>query len=235
VDRGLIVVAASGNCVGFVVAPAAYEDAIAVAASNAEDKPWIGSSHGRAIAITAPGEDVWCARAEGGSADSNGTSFATAGTAGAAALWLAYHGRAAIEAARGGMRTQDLFRQLLADSARQPDLLDPANPPDPWDTAEYGPGLLNVAALLRADLGGAAPRVPRARASELEKLAQMVDRDPAELRAALQRVFASPDVEATLAEHAFEALLAGGPRLPRAFRISRDASEGLRAAMVGAQ
>jgi subtilisin family serine protease len=235
----MIVVAAAGNCVDFIVAPAAYEDVIAVAATNAEDMPWLDSSHGRAIAISAPGEDVWCALAEGGTAPSNGTSFATAGTAGVAALWIAHHGRAAIDTARGDTRTQDLFVHLLGRTARVPGA---------WDTSQYGPGIVDAEALLRASLTTTVQRRPAAPSGEVEKLARLTDRDPAELREELEAVFASDDIEAAFDEYAaelselalrdpeaFEAFLdgaRGGPRRPGAERIGRDASEGLRAAMA---
>ena len=42
VDGGTIVLAAAGNEVGFVVFPAAFEDVIAVAATNIRDVPWSG-------------------------------------------------------------------------------------------------------------------------------------------------------------------------------------------------
>ena len=61
-DAGTIVLAAAGNEVGFVVFPAAFDEVIAVAASNIRDEPWSGSSHGPAVDITAPGESVWRAR-----------------------------------------------------------------------------------------------------------------------------------------------------------------------------
>jgi serine protease len=43
---GVIVLAAAGNDVGFVVWPARYEAVIAVAACNIEKRPWRGSSRG---------------------------------------------------------------------------------------------------------------------------------------------------------------------------------------------
>ncbi|MET0325245.1 MAG: S8/S53 family peptidase, partial [Ilumatobacteraceae bacterium] len=46
VAAGMIVLAAAGNQVGFVTAPASYDNCIAVAASGADGKPWAGSSHG---------------------------------------------------------------------------------------------------------------------------------------------------------------------------------------------
>ena len=90
VRRDIIVVNAAGNCIGMVVAPASYDNAIAVGATNVDNKPWKGSSKGRAVDISAPGEDVYVARRRGRRdrhrvQPGNGTSFATAAVAGAAA------------------------------------------------------------------------------------------------------------------------------------------------------
>jgi len=69
------------------------------AACNNAREPWEGSSRGKAVAVTAPGENVWVAQpgdAGGLGTDvgpGSGTSFAVATVAGMAALWLAYHGR----------------------------------------------------------------------------------------------------------------------------------------------
>ena len=105
VSNGVIVCCAAGNIFGAndvlhgVVWPAHYPEALAVAASNANDQPWSGSSRaGPEVDITAPGESVWHAIAKKGKpltevARGDGTSFAVATTAGVAALWLAYHDR----------------------------------------------------------------------------------------------------------------------------------------------
>ena len=74
VRRDIIVVNAAGNCIGMVVAPASYDNAIAVGATNADNKPWKGSSKGRAVDISAPGEDVYVADAVAGSDRHRGQS-----------------------------------------------------------------------------------------------------------------------------------------------------------------
>lgn len=139
--------AAAGNCVGFVVAPASYDDALAAAATNAEKRPWRGSSHGTKVALAAPGEDVYVARrTEPDDASkelvepSDGTSYAVATIAGAAALWVAFHGRDALEAAQGGATRQALFARALQLSA--------VAPPG-WKPSEYGVGILDAERLLR--------------------------------------------------------------------------------------
>ncbi|MGH3911771.1 MAG: S8 family peptidase, partial [Pseudonocardiaceae bacterium] len=117
VAEGIIVMAAAGNEVGFVVAPAVYPECLAVAASNADDKPWAGSSRGDAVDVSAPGESVWVARVD--SPDqfrpdrSSGTSFAVAHLAAVAALWVAFHGADAIRRRYGRERVQDAFLSLV--------------------------------------------------------------------------------------------------------------------------
>lgn len=190
VRRGAIVVNAAGNCVGMVVAPASYDNAIAVAATNAQDKPWKGSSKGRAVDIAAPGEDVYVADAVAGatgtaSSPGNGTSFATAAVAGAAADWIAFHGTARIDAARGSMTRRDLFVQALQASARKP---------AGFDTSRYGAGILDLDALLRQPLGTPGTQLrPPPRDDTVNLMARTLDRDPAAVRNGLSRMLGAPD------------------------------------------
>lgn len=173
VDDDMLVVAAAGNCVGFMVAPAVYEDTIAAAATNAARQPWNGSSRGRAVTISAPGEDVYVAR-RGRGADaldlveaSNGTSFATAEVAGAAALWIAFHGRSRLRDAKGGHRLHDLFVWALQQSAD--------NLGASWDERRFGAGILDVDALLRVDLA-AFPRDNVRRATSSDRQLSLIAR-----------------------------------------------------------
>ncbi len=143
-----VVVAAAGNCVRLVVWPARYPEVVAVAGSGPTDEPWKGSSRGEAIDITAPAELVW--RAQRTRPDEptdliepgQGTSFATAIVAGAAALWLAHHGREAIraEARRRDSDVCSLFRAALRATARFP---------GGWNSDRFGPGILNADHLLK--------------------------------------------------------------------------------------
>lgn len=152
VSEGLIVLAAAGNVVRFVVAPANYPNCIAVAAINADDAPWDGSSAGKKVAISAPGESVWVAtyRFETPSGPHpilrrhHGTSFAVAHVAGAAALWLAHHGREALIKRYGRHRLQAVFLHLIATRGRRR--------PGGWDGRNYGAGVLDAEALLKAPL-----------------------------------------------------------------------------------
>ena len=145
VDEGMIVMAAAGNYVGFVTAPASYPECLAVAASNADDRPWTGSSRGAQVDISAPGQAVWTAATNRGPAgpvytveQGDGTSFAVAALAGVAALWLAHHGAAAVQA-RFGSQTQEVFRRLVIQTCRTP---------DGWDGTRYGAGIVDAKALL---------------------------------------------------------------------------------------
>lgn len=148
VDANIIVVAAAGNCVGTVVWPARYDEVIAVGGVNEKDRPWKGSSAGDSVDISGPAEMVLRADARdpadpAKTGGGQGTSFATAHLAGVAACWLAHYGRDALIARLpAGMKLQDLFRSLVARSARVP---------PGFDTSKYGAGIVNAEALVKAD------------------------------------------------------------------------------------
>ncbi|MGH8918703.1 MAG: S8 family peptidase, partial [Actinomycetes bacterium] len=144
VQADVIVLAAAGNCVGTVVWPARYDECIAVAGVDVRDARWRGSSHGSAVDISAPAENVFRATVPTGVDQGQGTSFAVALTAGVAALWLAHHGRANLIAAARvrGETVQVMFNRLLRASARRP---------AGWDSFEMGAGIVDAQALLAAD------------------------------------------------------------------------------------
>jgi subtilisin family serine protease len=197
VRHEVIPVAAAGNCVPFVVAPAVYDATVAVAASNVHGVPWKGSSRGRSVDISAPGERVhvaWKKSPEDPStntARSDGTSYATAYAAGAAALWIAHHGEQAIREAYGSGTRKDLFVELLKRSA---------NTPDGWDSSKYGAGILDAAALLRSPLGTPDDTARKAVSPvpHLELLARVTGRDREQLRAHLQELFGADDFSAAI-------------------------------------
>lgn len=165
VAAGLIVLAAAGNQVRFVVAPASYTNCIAVAATNADDGTWEGSCRGEKVAVSAPGESVWVATYRFDPtrgpiptlARHHGTSFAVAHVAGAAALWLAYHGRDALISRYRASGLQAAFLHLVFTHAHRR--------PEGWDAQNYGVGIIDARALLEAplpdpaDVEGAAPEV----------------------------------------------------------------------------
>ncbi len=158
VADGMILLAAAGNHTKMVIFPALLENVIAVAASNADTRPWSGSASGAAVDITAPGESVWRAytfKKKGAvhfdTQRSSGTSYATATTAGVCALWLQRHGAAALRTRYGG-RLASVFAELIKAHCRTV---------PGWNTQRYGPGLLDAVSLLDASLpafGGTAVR-----------------------------------------------------------------------------
>lgn len=151
VKANLIVIAAAGNCARIVVWPARYAEVIAVGGSNVDDGTWIGSCRGGAVDISAPAELVWkaqrnaAAESMGVVAPGQGTSYATAITAGVAALWLSHHGRDNViaHAARQGVNVQQLFKAALLATSRQP---------QGWDSENYGRGVVAADALLELAL-----------------------------------------------------------------------------------
>ncbi len=157
VKENIIVLAAAGNNVPFVVWPARYPETIAVAACDANRDRWSKSSRGATVDITAPGHNVWRAYIDEdgrqAARPSSGTSYATAALGGVAALWLSFHGREKILQKYAGknIKINDLFRQLLAESADKP----------PLDHGgQFGAGIVNVKRLLETPLpevGGSSP------------------------------------------------------------------------------
>jgi serine protease len=162
VAADVIVLAAAGNCVNFVVWPARFDDCIAVAGTDYDDAPWRGSCRGPDVDIAAPAQNVYRASAQDrGAGQGQGTSFAVALTAGVAACWLAYHGRASVIAAAHAQHTsvQKLFRRMLQATARTPQ--------GEWDVYSMGPGIVDALALLQADFDTGrdteGPEIPESR------------------------------------------------------------------------
>jgi hypothetical protein len=148
---GVVVVAAAGNYVQFVVWPAAYPEVLGVAATGPDGRPWWGSSKGSPVDIAAPGAGVdvarwnkWLGERRAGVGSGNGTSYATALVAAAAALWLSLH-RDEIAKRYDPVDVHDAFRTVLRKTA-QP--LKTGRLPQAW----FGAGLLDCEALLAAEL-----------------------------------------------------------------------------------
>ncbi|PWC54298.1 S8/S53 family peptidase [Azospirillum sp. TSO22-1] len=150
-EAGVILVAAAGNVTSEVTYPGKFSRAITAGGSTRADTPWQGGSRGRKVDLSAPADEIFRADAVksgtqpaysyGGGGD--GTSYATAMIAGAAALWRAFHADALDSLYREGWQTVEAFRSCARQSARRlPD----------WPTTEYGAGILNVEALLRQPL-----------------------------------------------------------------------------------
>lgn len=145
-DKGVIVCCAAGNNVGFVVWPARYTNAIAVAGINVNDQKWEGSCSGEDVDISAPGENVYVAQTTRGADDGlvflntygSGTSFATPHVAAAAAMWL-HHYRKELVNIKGRARV-DAFRWALNNSVRVP---------KDWPKDKLGKGILDADKLLQ--------------------------------------------------------------------------------------
>lgn len=155
---GAICIAAAGNCVKLAVAPAISDHCIGVSGTAPDDTPWphaCSSPHGK-LDIAAPAQWVQAASHKTSRPDllserGEGTSYATAMTTGAAAVWLGYHGLQACRDAAdaSGVPLARYFKALLRQTARVP-----AN----WST-NYGEGILNMCELLKAGLPAIPPTV----------------------------------------------------------------------------
>jgi Subtilase family len=213
VDAGIIVMAAAGNYVRFVTAPASYDNCIAVAATGPGDVRWWGSSRGRAVDVSMPGAQVpvaqWSRDREPFVGAQSGTSFAVAALAAAAGLWLAMHGRDTLIATYGPARLQHAFLATL----RWPGVC--VVPPD-WDTA-WGIGRVDLPSLLAAPLPApadleavAAFRGPSENA--VGRIAAALDADPVVVRtrlAALLRASDPSDLADLLRRHEGELVYLG--------------------------
>ena len=146
--NGVIWVCAAGNEVEVVVAPAMYPGTIAVGGSNPADDPWSGSSYGKAVDITAPGEDIYVPFVDKQGAEimvyGSGTSYATPQVASAAMMWKARHYDQLKH--YQGWEVVEAFRACVRGSARKP-----AAWPERYYN-NYGSGILDIEALLNFPL-----------------------------------------------------------------------------------
>lgn len=167
---GIIVIAAAGNNVGMVVWPARFNSVIAAAAVSVRCRPWSGSSHGPRVDISAPGESVWRAQVDREQYTNvigmgSGTTFATAITTGAAALWVARHeSEEAFKTLAGSGGLTEAFRRSIKETAWRP-VADDAHRPQTycddhvgWNANEDGAGILDMERMLARPLDVAAAR-----------------------------------------------------------------------------
>jgi subtilisin family serine protease len=203
VSEGVVVLAAAGNVWPWVVYPARYDQVIACAACNCQRGIWSRSASGSTVDVTAPGETVWVARpgTDPGQGDDfidvgSGTSYAVATTAGACALWLAFHGRDALITRYGKGQVASVFKEVLMTHG--------VNTPRGWKTDKHGAGILDVEKLLTAPLPATPPAFGlRIRASPAARAMNDIDRfltyypdvDPAEVRRGLVRLLRTTDRE----------------------------------------
>lgn len=152
-EEGVIVAAAAGNVTSEATYPGRYARTITAGGSTKSNRPWQGASRGVRVDLSAPAADVY--RAEpgglyGGGGD--GTSYATAQIAGAAVLWLAYRKDEIKRAYGEGWQIVEAFRTLARQSAQIP--------PN-WPDREFGAGVLDCEALLKASLPAPASLVKK--------------------------------------------------------------------------
>ena len=201
---GMIVMAAAGNYVQIVVAPASYDNCLAVAATGPGDIPWVDSSRGTAVDVSMPGACVYVATYENMNPivrAGNGTSFAVAHLAAAAALWLAHHGRQSLINKYGIKRIQAAFLTTL----RWPGV---CIVPPGWDP-DYGVGRVDLLGLLNAPLPRPQDLVQVAAFGTAEddavsRIAAMISADPVRVRirlAELLKVANHDELDQTIAEH----------------------------------
>ncbi len=89
-DRGVLVMAATGNDGGTVLYPAACEHVLGVAATDQNDSRASFSNHGQQVDVAAPGKDIYSTWYTYNYFTQSGTSMATPHTSGLAALiWSA--------------------------------------------------------------------------------------------------------------------------------------------------
>ena len=138
--NGIIVIAAAGQLpglswpqdVGNPQFPGSDPNTICVAACDSRHAPLAGAFYGDEVLITAPGVNVWRAHSRREvSSDatfhvnrSEGTSYATALTAAACALWQSHHGRAMLIERYGRSRLLTAFKMCLLTSADSDAVLD---------------------------------------------------------------------------------------------------------------
>lgn len=157
--RGYLIIAAAGNHVRTVVWPARFDSVLAVGATNYGCKPWKGTSRGKAVDVSAPGESVWRGIVDKGkdiTSMGTGTTYGTATTAGVAALWYAYHqGDPAFTQLADSRSVARVFRHLVAKTAWRPSGTKPPNvqcDTNRWDSGDNGDGIVDAVALLKASL-----------------------------------------------------------------------------------
>lgn len=163
-QNGVIVVAAGGQVIDRVTYPGKFSRTIGIGGVSADRTVWFKYDKGsarRSIDIWGPADDVLRANSkldngqvvEASTKTGDGTSYATVHVAGAAAMWLAYHGGKLENAYPEPWQRVEAFRKLIGQSGR--DLKG-----DYWP--DKTKGILDASALLKADL-------PTADSLEFEK------------------------------------------------------------------
>lgn len=160
-EAGLIVVCAAGQVWGEVIYPGRFNRCVTMGGVGPGLKPWRSAATGIYVDLCGPADEIRRVKAQdltpGKTATGmapktgDGTSYATACCSGAAALWLAWHGLEKLKtqySATGLWQIPKAFKYLAMDTAK----------PGGWPadiTDKYGRGVLDIPALLAADLPAA--------------------------------------------------------------------------------
>ena len=164
-QAGIIMIAAAGQLPpgfwGHLLLPGLWQaptfpgssaDTICAAGCDWHKDQFDLAFEGKEVDITAPAVNVWIPRtfleedqmSEGHRVErSGGTSYATALTAAACALWQSHHGREKLIATYNHPKLHTVFKYCLQQSADRP---------AGWDTGNRGAGILDVEALLALPL-----------------------------------------------------------------------------------
>src|SRR3989344_2292455 len=116
-DAGIVVVAAAGNSGGSVLYPAAYPEAIAVAAVDSSGVAPYWSSRGPEVDLAAPGKSIYSTYKGTGYATLSGTSMAAPHVAGTVALMLGVPVDPAYDADASGTWNPDEVQNKLQATA----------------------------------------------------------------------------------------------------------------------
>lgn len=149
-DKGIVIVAASGNDYSSTVSyPARYSSVIAVGATNQENERCPFSNYGQNLELMAPGKDILSTMLDDVYEYNTGTSMACPHVAGVAALVLSTSVDPYYDFDNDGEWDNNEVRQKMDDTAFD---LGPSG----WDQ-EYGYGLVDASAAV----GGNGPPKPR--------------------------------------------------------------------------
>jgi lambda repressor-like predicted transcriptional regulator len=154
-ERGVITVCAAGQVWSEVIYPGRYNRCITMGGVGPDLRPWRSAASGQYVDLCGPANGIRRVKAQplppgqaaqtlSPQSDGDGTSYATATCSGVAALWLAWHGVAALQtryAASGLWQIPAAFKRLARLTAT----------PGNWgadEASRYGSGVINAAALL---------------------------------------------------------------------------------------
>lgn len=163
VDNGCIPICAAGQAGGWPIDiyPSKSPYSISVTATDVRERPWHKAFKTRYADVAAPGVSIWNAIAD---YDNDrfivdrgcGTSFSTAITAGAAAIWLGSWTPEYIWSLNGKQNTMATFRNVLYKYG--------VKTPLGWDTENFGQGILNIKTLLTQNASNA--KIPESKEVE---------------------------------------------------------------------